>query len=364
MKIAIITFHRALNYGAVLQAWALQTAISQLGCDVQILDYRNEWMESYSGIFNTFGKEKTVKTVLSAIRNTPIRFKRVYKYRKFIKKYLFLSKRLFQKDLHNIENHFDTFITGSDQVWNDFLTNFDEAYFLSFVKDKEKKFSYAASFGFSEFPNKLKNEYKYRLRSFNKISVREDRGIYLVKEACSKDATLCVDPTLLLEKSQWKSLLHSVHRKKYLLVYSLNPIVHLMDYADFLAEKQDLQICYICNEWKNIWDYRGNKRVRHIVAPSPRDFISLINNAEYVLTNSFHGTVFSLIFHTKFYSETDYIIKKNDRINSLLSNIGLKSRIITKELPDTKDDINWTQVDIEIEHLKRQSLVYLKEICH
>lgn len=363
MKIGIITFHRAINYGAVLQAWALQTAIKQFGCEVEILDYRNEWMESYSGIFYTYGKKICIKTILSVLRNLPVRFKRVQNYRRFNKKYLQLSHPLYKKDLPAIENKYDSFITGSDQVWNNYLANFDDSYFLSFVKEKQKKNSYAASFGFSNFPKELKNDYRNRLNAFNKISVRESQGISLVKEICGKSAILCVDPTMLIEKKQWECLLQPILRKKYILVYALNPIVHLMEYAEFLSETENLDICYISSEWKNIWDYRENKRVKHIIAPSPRKFISLINEAEYVLTNSFHGTVFSLIFHTKFYSEIDYITKRNDRIESLLLNVGLQSRIITEKLPEIGDNIDWMEVDKKMDSQKQTSENYLKNIC-
>lgn len=364
MKIGILTFQRALNYGAVLQAWALQKSLELLGQHAEIIDYRNDRMEAYSGIFNMFGKKKSVKTVLSAIKNAPMRLLRIGRYRSFIRNHLLLSKPVDRETVQNLNDMYDVFITGSDQVWNDFLTDFDEAYFLGFVKDPQKKNSYAASFGFFEFPDGTVQEYGKRLKSFNKISVREQQGIQLVKESAGRDALCCVDPTLLLDQKSWREILIPIKKSnKYILIYSLNPIQNLMNYAKELSYAYNLDIFYISMEWNNLFDYQNIPHLQHIVAPAPEKFVSLIHDAEYVLTNSFHGTVFSLIFHKKFYSETDYGTKINDRIENLLETLGAQQRIIKTEFPNWEEELDWDAVDNKIKEMRRLSLSYLKSIC-
>lgn len=364
MKIGILTFQRAINYGAVLQAWALQKALEMLGQDVEVINYKNNKMEAYSGVFNMFGKRKSIKNILSALKNTPIRFLRVSRYHRFIRKYLALSELVDKKNIQKLNNKYDAFITGSDQVWNDYLTDFDDAYFLSFVEDSQKKNSYAASFGFSEFPDGTVREYGKRLKSFNKISVREQQGIQLVKEASGRDAVCCVDPTLLLDQKSWeKILVPSKSNKKYILIYSLNPIKNLMKYVEELSSRYNLDILYICMEWNNLFAYKNIPHLKHLVTPSPERFVSLIHDAEYVLTNSFHGTVFSLIFHKKFYSETDYGTKKNDRIENLLESLGLQQRIIKAEYPNWEEEVDWDTVDEKIKKMRRFSQSYLESIC-
>lgn len=359
MKVAIITFHRAINYGAVLQAYALQEAIRKKGHDCIILNYFCPTMEAYTAPFNMFEKEPNIKNYIIAGIKTPFRLIRKIRFYNFSKKYMRLSKPI--KNLHEMDFDYDCFITGSDQVWNDYLTGNDMSYFLDFVNLDNKKMSYAACFGYELLPEELKKNYKMYLSKFNKISVRDEVSKKIIHELLrdKKEIFVTVDPTLLWTGDFWGKFRKSNSKGKYILIYSLNQEIGLMKCARELSEKYSMDILYICND---IFEIKKYSYVKHIFSPKPEDFLSLIANAEYVVTNSFHGTVFSLVFHRKFYCETQYGSKKNKRIEDLLEKIGCTDRIINNmgEVKEQNDMICWKTIDDKIESMRNDSLEYLE----
>lgn len=362
MRIGIITFHRALNYGAVLQTWALQETLKHMGHEVEVIDYTSEQMRVCASAFYMYGKEKSLRNCISALKNMPYRLIKINKFKKFCKKWISTSKPVAKEKLDSIADDYDIFITGSDQVWNDHLAGFDSAYFLSFVKENRKKFSYAASFGFESVPSYLCDDYRRRLESFNLISVREQKGADIVCQLTGKKAVVSADPTLLISRDNWQTMLPQNKRKeKYILIYLLNPVVELMKVVSDIAEKENLKIYYICLETKNLFNYSEYKRLKHIIVPSPEKFLCYIRDAELVATNSFHGTVFSIIFNKRFIVETVYGEEKNNRIQELLKMTGLENRDISinknagaeqrKKLPNN------------INEYRKDSLNYLKKVC-
>lgn len=360
MEVGIITFHRALNYGAVLQAYALQTKLQDMGNEVYIIDYRNKKIEQINSIIRLDGRKRRgviIKELLAA----PFRWNRRNKFNKYIKERLNLYSNFEPEEMGELCDKFDQFIVGSDQVWNPVLTGDDTTYFLNFVDDNEKKNSYAASIGLNNLTEEYYNELKENLLSFRKISVRENSAKLLLDKIVEKDIDVVIDPTLLLESNQYTTT-GSVSKKKYILVYSLNTEINLMKEVISLAEKKNLSIYYVCNE---LYDLKKNRdaKVRHILNPSPNRFIDLIANAEYVATNSFHGTVFSIIFHKQFMCEVDYGVSYNSRIQDLLQECGLIDRIINSK-SNFDDLIEWDQVDTKIDRLRKDSLECLKTIVN
>ena len=210
MKIGIITFHRAVNYGAVLQAYALQHALEGLGAQAEILDYRNRYIESCYDPYSLKGNKLKALAKIALLGG--VRRKKNEAFRSFNKKYLRLSEAVYKdsEQLAGAEKFYDAFITGSDQVWNTSCADFDPAYFLTFVKDKKKKNSYAASFGLSEIPKEYEAEYKKRLAGYRQISVREAQGRALVKELTGRDVPVVLDPTLLLTEKDWAAAAHDI----------------------------------------------------------------------------------------------------------------------------------------------------------
>ena len=359
MKVGIVTFHRAVNYGAVLQAYALQKAVEQLGNDCVILDYFCPEMEKYTKAFSMFNKKHIIKNYIIACVKAPFRKIRKRKFTAFCKKYLVLSEHI-----HNLQeeaNRFDCFIAGSDQIWNDYLTGNDLTYFLKFVKDNHKKVSYAACFGMQSIPKSLQEQYKCQLAQFERISVRDETSKQLIEGllGAGKEISIVADPTLLFGADFWSSFQSTNHEGRYVLVYSLNPEIGLMECAKKLRDKYGLKIIYICND---ILEVKKYSYVKHLLSPTPEKFVSLIANANYVVTNSFHGTVFSIIFHKNFYCETNYGDKRNKRIEDLLEEVHCLDRIMNGEGMVQEKEIDWEVVDEAIEQIRQKSISYLKNV--
>ena len=213
-KIGILTYHRAYNYGAVLQAYALQSAIQNINYNVEIIDYCCDYIEK-------IGSEKSIKNIIKFILSGRRINQTKKKFVKFRNDKLNLSNNDFNRDtIKEIADLYDIYIVGSDQVWNYQGSNFDKTYFLDFVKQNTKKKSYAASFGISKIPPKYEKEYIRLLNKFSDISVREKQGINIINNLLGKDCELVLDPTLLLSKKEWKektSISNRIIKEKYLL---------------------------------------------------------------------------------------------------------------------------------------------------
>lgn len=361
MKIGILTFHRACNYGAVLQAYALQKVIGNLGADCEIIDYRNEVIEQSNHIFFLMSEVIRPRHIVAALLNAPLRLYRRIAYHRFTKKYLKLSKPVYPDDKNKNDGQFDLFITGSDQVWNDKLTGFDRMYFLEGIENGDKKYSYAASFGFSRIPQHLEQDYKALLSSFHQISVREESGRQMVRDLLKTEVSVHVDPTFLIDRASWEKLYKPVKNKGgYLLVYSINRNQYLIDFAKQLSRQKGMPILYILLDITNA---KHNRGMKFAVSPDPQRFISLIKDADTVITNSFHGTVFSVIFEKPFYVEVDYGDKYNHRIKSLLDNLNLDSRIINgADIAEDEKAVDWEKTYALLEKYRGTSMEYLKNM--
>ncbi|HWT76042.1 MAG TPA: polysaccharide pyruvyl transferase family protein [Mobilitalea sp.] len=361
MRIGILTFHRASNYGAVLQAYALQSAIRKLQPDCEIIDYRNETMEAANHVFYIMSKKAGPKHILAALLNAPLRFYRKMEFQSFRKRQLMLSEVIHPENKSRCDELFDLLVVGSDQVWNDTITGFDKMFFLDIIKNNKKKYSYAASFGFHDIPALLTKEYKDLLASFSWLSVREESGRQIINKLLKRDVLVHVDPTFLLGSDEWERLCLPVKKKgKYILIYSINKNINLIDFAKSLSKQKNLPIIYLLMDITSMKKYPGMK---FAFSPSPQKFISLIKDADTVVTNSFHGTAFSVIFRKNFYVEVDYGDKYNDRIDSLLGNLNLRSRIITQPQFRLEEPvIDWEETCTLLDAYRENSIEYLKSI--
>lgn len=359
MKIGIITFHRAVNYGAVLQAYALQHALEGLGAQAEIIDYRNRYIESCYDPYSLKGNK--IKALAKIALLGGLRRKKNEAFRSFNQKYMHLSEAVYEdsSQLAGAEKLFDAFITGSDQVWNTDCADFDPAYFLTFVKDEKKKNSYAASFGLSEIPKGYEAEYKKRLGGYRHMSVREKQGKALVKELTGRDVPVVLDPTLLLTEKDWSAPAQDVPHKGYILLYSVLHSDGMLAYARRLSKETGLPVLYINDKSFE------NKDFRYVRGASPEEFLGYFKNADYVITNSFHGTVFSVIFKRRFLSDID-VIKDgkpgiNERSQQLLEALSLTQRILS-EKADIGAPVSWEAVERELDGLRWKSFEYLNTI--
>ena len=218
MKTGVITFHRAINYGAALQTYALQKVLSDKNIDAEVIDYRCDYMENF---YKTIAfKGKSFKQGVRGVLNFYDNSKKKKNFREFLENNVNISKQVYDKsNIKDANKVYDKFITGSDQVFNFACSKFDKNYFLDFVDDASKKYSYAASFGMKEVPEEYKDEYKRMLSSFNELSIRETAGQKIVKDLVGKDTELSVDPVFLLNGTEWDRIAEKPKEEKYILIY-------------------------------------------------------------------------------------------------------------------------------------------------
>lgn len=329
MNLGIITFHRSINYGAVLQAYALRRFIEKNNINVNVIDYVNRKdEEKYRLIqFNSF--KDCIKSLLKFYFNR----KKKQKFIDFRKEYLSLSETVDKNKIGKLDNIYDCFITGSDQVFNYNITDGDMTYLLDFAS-KNKKNSYGASFGISKIEKKYEKIYSNLLKDFSYISMREKEGVDLIKQITGKNAQLVLDPTFLLEQSDWNNLVNNYKKKivnikkPYILIYSLKYSSSIYKVAEKISRELNCKIIVISTGLSTV---KFGDKYKSVLSAGPEDFINLFINARYIITNSFHGTVFSIIFKKNFI--VDYLNKLDNpsRIINLLNLLSLTNRILSNE---------------------------------
>lgn len=359
MKIGILTFHKAMNYGAILQTYALQKKIRQFNSDTEIIDYNCPYFKDSYKIISI--KNSTVKSIVKQFLLYNSKKQKYSKFNKFIKSNIRLSKvkNIEKSNIAKYTKEYDRIIVGSDQVWNMSCTNRDLTYFLDFVTDNKRKCSYAASFGKKDINDKEKQVVEKYLSSFNTISVREKDGQKILNELNIKNASVVVDPTLLIEKNEWDKIsAKRMFNTGYILVYLLYSSDEIKKFAKKLAKEKNLKIIVLQSDLKK--EINGSKIIRNA---GIEEFISLIKYADYVITNSFHGTIFSLIYHKEFYIS---LIKgenaPNSRLENLLKEYNLTNRILDYNENNFNQEIDYEEVDKKIVKNRDKSLDFLKKV--
>lgn len=362
MKIGILTFHRAENFGATLQAYALQKYLINNGYDARIVDYRCKAIERNYDIYNPrilISRKNvfvSIRLYLERFRNIQERTIKKKHFRDFWSKYLVLTQPVYkvEEDLG-----FDAYITGSDQVWNLHLTHgLDKMYFLSFpMKDGAKKISYAASS--ENDPNgllwKKRDSVKRMLKSFDAVSVRED----FLKDGLARfvpnTISVCLDPTFLLNKSDYVVLSKQPDiREKYVVVYHMTPSKDGAALAERIARKYTYKIIEIFGGYS----YNKDKE-RYKSNLGPSEILGYISNAEVVITTSFHGLALSVILNKEF-----WVINHsgNYRQRNLLSLLGLDNRlVISQEQCPVDEQIDFSSVKNVLNEAVQSSKDFLRK---
>lgn len=368
-RIGIMTFHASYNCGSMLQAYALQNILrDRYGAECEIIDFSNsEQKRMYSILY----KPRKVKDVIRNILNLAF-YKKIKThnsdYIAFKQKNLSLSKKHYNslRELETAQKDYDVYIAGSDQVWNIKAQDFDDAYFLPFVKTG-KKMAYAVSLGATN-PNNHCDRAKYEeyVKSFDGISVREKNAQSWIGELGGQNVEICVDPTLLIEPPQWDEIIGEREiNGKYIFWYTM---IYRKDICDIIVQvgkKYNLPVYVMdAKEWSRRSLYlRG---IHLAKKGGPSSFLSLMKNAEIVFTSSFHGTVFCNVFKKNFWyinihdKDTD-----DDRASFLLEQLGLKERYIkTKDI--LKADILESPMfltDAPIKEAIENSYAFLDRYC-
>lgn len=362
MKVALITIHAASNQGACLQAYALQeTIIQNFGIEAEILDYHCKKAEEVDYIFNIHAI-RSFKTFISQFVYVHRKYIRNQKFKNFRKKFMHLSERYYQTNqMEDLTDQYDVFCVGSDQVWNPNITGSDTAYLLDFITDNNKKVSYASSFGTDCLDSNMKKIYTQELNHFSCIGVRENTAKKLVQEMTGKCAEVVLDPTLLLTKKQWIGLEKKVSvPSSYILVYQIRKSSDLSNYAIQLSKKECIPVLKISDS------YLPEKGIKHLKGIGPSEFLFLMANAEWIVTNSFHGTAFAVNFNKDFFVElSPEKLNGNSRIIDFLATIGLESRIIkNRDFLDGYTEIDWNLVNQKLELERRGSVNYLRQALY
>lgn len=367
MRIGIITICKVNNYGAELQAFATQKKLEQMGYDVEIIDYLyyKNWHFKDSVLSRPFIPMNIKKKIIYWIKYRLMSWmvdqifpifsgnarRRTLNYQSFIKKGNYSSQYKSIDELYKANLNYDIYMVGSDQVWNPLASSSIEPYFLTFAPKNAKKIAYASSFGVSELNNNLQNRYAYLLKNLDFISVREQSGVDLVKQLTGKDAKLVCDPTLLLSKQDWKPYMKPYPNmpKKYVAIYQLSDSDTIVNLALRISKEQHIPVYRIC---KTPFRTKRHKGISNILDAGPSEFLSLIINASFIVTDSFHGTAFSINFGVPFYTVVSTLKKNNSRMVSLLNYVQLTDRLV-------KDDAHIQNIIIDhYDNNKVQQLLY------
>lgn len=361
MKVGIITFHCALNYGAVLQAYALSQVIRRMGFECEVIDYHNHKFDNdYKRI--SIASCTNFRQVASYFLFGRIRNKRWQSFMDFIQDNILLSQKKYTADnIQESNNDYDVFITGSDQVWNLFLTSNDWHYFLDFVDTNKRKVSYAASIATSGYDDQICANIVALLKNYHTISVREQSGKQFIDALpLSFETHLVIDPTLLMNKNEWLALanLYPVTRRipqRYLLAYFVSPNEEFYREMYRVSEQLSLPIVLIN------YTHRRVKGVINMLSVSPGEFVSLFSKAAFVVTNSFHGTAFSINLQRDFlYVLNRQNLAKNERIATLVKQLNLENRNVELWPSDSGSEIDWVSVTEKLSLLRDQSILVLQ----
>ena len=377
MKIAIISFPLRYNYGGIVQAYALQTVLQRMGHDITIIDYEDKCRINWprfpfslcKRIFKRFiiGDNKC-KVLAEKEYNREVKLKNQniisfininFSKRKFI--------RSFEKEIKR--NEFDGYVVGSDQVWNPghftwlFQTTMSNAY-LGFAKGWDvKRVPYAVSFGSKkwDFTKEQTATCKSLVRYFTGISVREDTGIQLCKQYLNVDAVHVLDPTLLLSKEDYLRLIPSKRvsdHKGQIFKYILDKTVEKESIVNHISAKRH-QVAFESNSQVDNLKVSINERIQ----PPVEQWLQAFVDADFIVTDSFHGTVFSIIFNKPFISIANYD-RGLDRFTSLLKIFNLSSRLISKESDITEQllgNIDYTSVNAIWDEWRIKSIGFLSD---
>ncbi|PWR21546.1 polysaccharide pyruvyl transferase family protein [Zavarzinia compransoris] len=345
MKIGILTFHCAHNHGAVLQAYALQNFLSENGYQVEIIDYRPDYL-IYP--YEPFAAYKNLRSLIGGVILFPQRFIKHKRFEKFINNNLVLSSIKYFNGAFKKE--YDFFVLGSDQIWNSTITNGDPVFFGNFDRREESKIiAYAASMEVDREDDSVElSTHQTELQKFSSIGVREDILQDKIQKLAYCEVRTVLDPTLLVDSSVFNNIISRTQDEKYILVYQVKKDTWARKLSTFISKKINIP--------KIIFSASSIEKAdlfNKYAAISPQKFLGLFSGTDYVVTTSFHGVAFSIIFRKQFVC----IVNKergNYRISSLLKKLGLIDRMIYAGSLPPKNVIDY---DVVYKILEQERLV-------
>lgn len=316
MKIGILTFHNAYNYGAVLQAYATQEIVKSYGHEVEIINYHNIEVDRY--YIQRIPRRKFYRIPLALMRNYFFN-KRKEAYEKFTDKYLYLTKGVLMSSEDVALDKYDVILIGSDQLWNKEITGgWDKMYWGDFkASPSTRKVAWSVCMNYTDIGEEDILFIKKHLESFDLISVRENDLLQFISSLTSKTVYQTLDPTLVLPSEHWEEVCHDVKEKGYIAVYAVQDEDKTIAFARKIASMQNKPLVIIRSYSK--WYFTSENKEY----AGPNDFLSYIRHADMVVTTSFHGVVFSVIYQKQFVCP---IFRDNVRVGSLLESLHISER--------------------------------------
>lgn len=358
MKIGILTYHRTLNYGACLQAVATRIVLQKLGHEVYYVDYWPRYHQDKYSLFSfhqmcSKGVKKAFLYIKDFIEKFPQKKERIGNFKSFFSIYI-------DPFCKPMTEHFDAVIYGSDQIWRkqSSLNAYNPVYFGKNEIDAKRHIAYAASMGVLPQNEADLNIIKEYLSHLTKISVREENLMALLKENGFPNVVRTLDPTLLLDKNDWDKVFadeeNDFSREKYVLFYDLLYGSFERKEIEKFAKSKGMSV-------KVISGYARHSASDVYSTGAPQLFLSLIRNAEFVFTSSFHGLVFSIIYNKNFYAS---FRENGDRARSLLDSLNIKEKMLKpkQEIPITYDAINYDDVGNRLRLMREKSLLFLESM--
>lgn len=365
-KIGIITFHNSYNCGSMLESYAMQTIIEKQNIQAEIVNFSSDGQKE---LYSVWFKNNSIKNIIKNIILIPVHKRLINnnnKYEEFKNKNFKLSKQYNSGDKID-EKDYDIVIAGSDQIWNITIKDADDVYFLNWVKNA-RKVAYSPSFGAKKISDYTTNIEKYQnyLTEFDALSIRENNGKKWLKELINKDVDVLLDPTLLLDCEDYDKIMATDIKinDKYIFFYSPSFNINICKYVKKIADKYNLKVI--------TWSTKSycTKMIKKFgfVLPdyeNPSMYLSLIKNAELVLTTSYHGTIFSTIYRKKFITiKNGEMYGNDDRVITLLSQMDMMDRLIPYEFDDKFNylsNVDYSKYDESIKKLREKSMKFINE---
>ena len=370
MKIGIVSYHSEPNYGTMLQAYALAKAIDMLGYNCEYIQYRGitqkPWWKYHlhkamAKVYHLVWPAKEEFAYFQSKEFSSI----IAKFSSFHRRFIPCSSIEYNIDTINQANErYDCFVVGSDQTWSRYMNRLSSSInFLPFVEDRSKKKSYAPSIGSTHIDKDFLSRLIKELADFEALSCREKENCEYLTPLLGKDVTYVVDPTLLLRPSEWDNIsLLPEKRGGYILAYILGVKKCISDFAERLGKEKGLPVYYILTRP----EYLTKEHV--LDSAGPQEFIGYIKSASYIVTDSFHGSIFSINYGRNFYSFAKRSValgdltNDNDRIISFLTELQLANRFKSDDDISFEPDIDYRPVTEKLETLRETSWSYLKRI--
>lgn len=349
-KTGILTYHDSDNFGSVLQAYALSRYLALNGIACEIVDYRKPEAEALYRIFKPLNCRHNILADLYALPYYRDLKRRKERFEAFRQKMLPLSKRRFSDPVQLRDCDYDTYVVGSDQVWNMDIVDFDTSYMLDFTD--MKKVSYAASFGPREKSAERLKEYRKYLEKFSQISVREKFAQDMCVNALGIPAEFVCDPVFLLDEAEWREAASEYpdRPEQYVLCYFPGGVSKEMElFSQRIADERRSERVLLMPEWRN--SVRSGIKAYDC---GPGEFLDLILHADSICTSSFHGTAFSLLFGKEFFASLN---DGDERMGTVLQYVPEKEKAYWKEIVGVSKRTDFSALEKTIEISKE----FLKE---